>query len=121
MLGDFNVPNYDWINGAPVSNSYYYNKIKENSIHTPTCFLGLDQRNNSIIGCALINLVFSDISDINASISHYPVVTPDNYHPPFLLDFNLTLVCHPISLTPHRSWAQGYTIMSYAILMGRVF
>jgi hypothetical protein len=47
MLGDLNGPNYDWINGALFSNSYYYNKIKVNSIHTPAYFLRLDQRNNN--------------------------------------------------------------------------
>jgi hypothetical protein len=27
MLGDFNARNNDWVNGAPLPNSYYYNKI----------------------------------------------------------------------------------------------
>jgi hypothetical protein len=34
------------------------------------------------------------------------VVTPDKYHPPLLLGFNLTLDCHRVSLTPHRSYDQ---------------
>jgi hypothetical protein len=42
MLSDFNVPNYDWINGTPLPNCYYYNKI-----HMAICFRRLDQRNNS--------------------------------------------------------------------------
>jgi hypothetical protein len=36
ILGDFNTPNYDWINGAPFPNSFYYNKSKGNLIHTAT-------------------------------------------------------------------------------------
>jgi exonuclease III len=41
MVGDFNIPNYDRINGAPLPDSRYYNTIKGNSIHTSTCFFGL--------------------------------------------------------------------------------
>jgi hypothetical protein len=91
MLCAFNIPKYDWINGAPLPNSYCYKKIKGNHIYTATCFLGFDQRNNSTVNSALLDLVFSDISDISAYISSSPVVTSDKYHPPLLLDFNLTL------------------------------
>jgi hypothetical protein len=52
MLGDINVPNYDWINGVPLPNSYYYNKMKGNSVHMATCFLRLNQRNNSLVSSA---------------------------------------------------------------------
>jgi hypothetical protein len=107
MLGVFHVPGDDWINSTPLSNFNYCNKIKGNSIHTPTSFLAPHQGNNSIINCALLDLVFSDISDISVSISDNPVVTPDNDHPPLLFDLNLTLVSQRISLAPHRSWAQG--------------
>jgi hypothetical protein len=95
------------INGAPLRNSYYYNKIKGKSIHTAICFLGLDQYNNPIINSALLNLVFANISDVSASISSSPVLTLDKYHPPLLLDFDLSLKCHRVSLTPRRSYAQG--------------
>jgi hypothetical protein len=103
MLDAFNAPNYDSINGAPLPNIYYCNKIKENSIHVAICFLGLEQLNNSIVN----STVLSDSSDCNASISSSPVVTPDKYYPPLLLDFSLTLACHRTPLTPHRSYAQG--------------
>jgi hypothetical protein len=41
MLGGFNVPNFDWLNGTSFSNSYYSNKIKGNSLYTASCFLVL--------------------------------------------------------------------------------
>jgi hypothetical protein len=41
------------------------------------------------------------------------VVTPDKYHPPLLLGFNLTLGCHRISLSPHRTYAQGDCLLHY--------
>jgi hypothetical protein len=28
LLGDFNVPGYDWVNGFPQANSHYYTKIR---------------------------------------------------------------------------------------------
>jgi hypothetical protein len=34
------------------------------------------------------------------------VATPDKYHPPLLLDFNLALGCYHVSLTPHLSYPQ---------------
>jgi hypothetical protein len=64
MLGEFNLPNYDWINSTPLPNSYYYNKIKGNSIHTATCFLDLDPHNNSALNRAPYNPVFINISDL---------------------------------------------------------
>jgi hypothetical protein len=68
MLGDFNVSNYDWFNGIPSSNSYYCNKIKENLIHAISCFLGLNQH-NYVSHSALLDLVFTNISDLSVSIS----------------------------------------------------
>jgi hypothetical protein len=29
ILGEFNVRKYDWLNGTPLSDCYYYNKLKE--------------------------------------------------------------------------------------------
>jgi hypothetical protein len=58
MLSNFNVLNDVWINGVPLPNSYYCNKIEGNAIHTATYFLCLDQRNNSIANSALFDLIF---------------------------------------------------------------
>jgi hypothetical protein len=80
MLGDFNIPNYGWINGVPHPNFYFFNKMKGNSIHTATRFLGPDQYNNSVVNTALLYLVFSHISDLSASISSSLMVTPGIIH-----------------------------------------
>jgi hypothetical protein len=56
---------------------YYYNKIKGNSVHKVTCFLGFEQRSNSIIKSVLLDFVFSNISGLSACISSPPVVGPD--------------------------------------------
>jgi hypothetical protein len=89
MLGDFNTPNFDWLNGTSLSNSYYYNKIKGNSLYTTSCFLGLNQHNSYVPNSALLDLVFTNISDLSVSVSNYPLVAPDNYHPPLVLEFKL--------------------------------
>jgi hypothetical protein len=115
MSGDFNVPNYDWIDGAALLNFYYYGKIKGNSIHTAACSLGLVQRSNCIINSTLFDVVFSSISDISASVSSSPMVTLVKYHPP-ILDFNLTVDCHQISQTPQRSYAQGDCMLLFNVL-----
>jgi hypothetical protein len=44
------------------------------------------------------------------------VVTPDNYHPPLLLDFDLTLDWHHISLTYHHSYTLGDYLLLYNVL-----
>jgi hypothetical protein len=77
MLGGFNVPGYDWINGPSLANSYYYKKIQENAIDTVVCFLGLDQSSNSVINRALHYLAFTNISYLSTSISSSPVVTAE--------------------------------------------
>jgi hypothetical protein len=111
MLGDFIMPNYGWINDVPHLNSHFYKNIKGSSIHIATCFLGPDQRNNSVINTALLFLVFSCTSNPSS-----PMVIPDKYRPPLLLDFKLTLDCHCTSLTPHHSYAQGDYLLLYNIL-----
>jgi hypothetical protein len=40
-----------------------------------------------------------------------------SYPPPLLLDFNLTLGCHRVSMTPHRSYAQGDYPLLHNFLM----
>jgi hypothetical protein len=107
MLGDFNVPNFDWLNGTSFSNSYYYNKIKGNSLYTTLCFLGLNEHNNCVPNSALLDLVFTNISKLSVSISYYPLVAPDNYHPPLVLAFKLIFHSQYTMLVPRRNYEKG--------------
>jgi hypothetical protein len=43
MLRRFNIPNYDCINVVPLSSSYYYNKMKGNSVNTAINFRSKQQ------------------------------------------------------------------------------
>jgi hypothetical protein len=102
---------------------YYYYLLLLFQIQTPTIiiklkeiqFTELDQHNNCVANSALLDLVFSNIDDLSASITSFPVVTTDKYHPP-LLKFKLTLNCHHISLTPRRSYAKGDYMLLYNVL-----
>jgi hypothetical protein len=116
VLGDFYVPKFDWLNGTPLSNCYYYNKVKGNLIYATSCFLGLNQHNNSVPNRALLDLVFTNINELCVSLSNYPVVAPDNYHPPLNLDFKLTLDSQLTFLTPRRNYGQGDYLSLYNTL-----
>jgi hypothetical protein len=76
MLGDFNVPKYDLLNGTPLFNCYCHSEIKVNLINATSYFLGLNQHNNSVSNSALFNFVFTNTNDLGISISNYLIVTP---------------------------------------------
>jgi hypothetical protein len=40
LIGDFNIPNFDWEHGLSVNNCDYYSKQKGDTIFTFTCVLG---------------------------------------------------------------------------------
>jgi hypothetical protein len=48
LLGNFNVPGYDWVSGLPHDNMHYYTKLRGEVIQTAACFLGLPQYNLTI-------------------------------------------------------------------------
>jgi hypothetical protein len=54
-----------------------YSKIKGNSIHIVTCFLGLHQHNNIVVNIALLDLVFTNIRDLSVCISSFLMVDAD--------------------------------------------
>jgi hypothetical protein len=58
LLGDFNVPGFDWENGFPQANSHYYTKIRGEVVHSAACFLGFSQHNLIIQNKNLLDLVF---------------------------------------------------------------
>jgi hypothetical protein len=43
LLGDFNVPSYDWVSGLPHANTHYYKELRVGVFQNATCFLGLSQ------------------------------------------------------------------------------
>jgi hypothetical protein len=114
ILGDFNVPKYDWIYGTPLPNCHYYSKIKGNLIHATSCLLGLYQHNSSVPNSALLDRVLTNINDLRVSVSDFPMVAPDNYHPPLHLNLKLTVDFQPAVMTPQLSYKRGDYLLLYA-------
>jgi hypothetical protein len=88
MLGDFNVPKYDWINDIPLPNCYYYSKIKGNFIHATSCFLGLYQHNNSVPNSALLNNILTNINNFVFIYQIFLWLIPITIIPYFILILN---------------------------------
>jgi hypothetical protein len=66
LIGDFNFPGYDWINGFPQANSHYHTKLRGDiKIHNTACYLELSQNNFTFQNKKLLGLVFTNASDIN--------------------------------------------------------
>jgi hypothetical protein len=64
LLGDFNVPGYDWVNGFPQTNLHYYTKIRGEIVHNATCCLGLQQENFAVNSTNLLDLVCPNFYDV---------------------------------------------------------
>jgi hypothetical protein len=80
---------------------------------TTSCFLGLNQHNNSVPYSTLLDFVFTSSNVMTCiSITNYPLVASDNYHLPLNLDFKLTFDCQS-TLTPQRKYGQGDYLFLY--------
>jgi hypothetical protein len=101
------VPKYNWISGTPLPNCHYYSKIKGYLTHATSCLLGLYQHNSSVPNSALLDLVLTNINDLRVSVSDFPMVAPDNYHPPLHLNLKLTVDFQPAIMAPERSYKHG--------------
>jgi hypothetical protein len=110
------VLKYDWINDTPLPNCHYYSKIKSNLVHATSCLLGLYQHNSSVPNITLLDLVLTNINDLRVSVSDFPMISPDNYHPPLSLNFKLTIDFQPAIMTPQRSYKHGDYLLLYTTL-----
>jgi hypothetical protein len=81
MIGDFNTPGFDWKNGLSLPNSHYYSKLKGDAIYASMCLLTLSQCIDTVGSSNLLDLIFSNMSDLCISRVHPELVKPDNYHP----------------------------------------
>jgi hypothetical protein len=86
LLGDFNIPGFNWANGFPQANSHYCTRIRGDVVHSAACFLGLSQHNLAIQNKKLLDLVFANFSCVNVTISKLDLVEPDALHPSLVID-----------------------------------
>jgi hypothetical protein len=49
LIGDFNVPGFDWEYLVRLASCHFYSKIKREAIYASMCFLGLSQLNALVI------------------------------------------------------------------------
>jgi hypothetical protein len=67
-------------------------------------------------GC-LLDLVFINICDLSVSISDFSTVSPNKYHPPLLLDFQLMLDYSYSPSTPRCLYGRGDYLLLYNTLI----
>jgi hypothetical protein len=103
LLGDFNVPGFDWNYGLLSPNCHFYTKLKGDMIHSAICFLGLNQHNYPDSGSNLLGFfIFFPPNFADHSVDHaeYDPVQPDNFHPPLIIDCTM----------PVRRFKQNFNI-----------
>jgi hypothetical protein len=113
MVGDFNVPGFDWKSGLSLPNSHYYSELKGDAIYTSTCLLNLNQCIETAGSSNLLDLIFSNLSGFSADPVDPGLIKPDNYHPRLIIN-----ICLPIA-TSVQNYAYSYRKFSsgdYALL-----
>jgi hypothetical protein len=65
-----NISNFDWKRGSPMNNCHYY-KQKRDAIYFSTCVLGLSQRDKSLDGRNLLDLVSPNFDGTNINNAKY--------------------------------------------------
>jgi hypothetical protein len=116
LLGDFNVPGYNWVNGFPKANFQYYTKIRGGIIQNATCYLGLQQCNFTVRRMNLLELVFANFHNVTVAISDFEWVVPDTYHPPMCTDLNILTSCSQSLRYSFRNYPRGDYALLYEIL-----
>jgi hypothetical protein len=122
LLGDFNVPSFDWANGFPQANSHYYTKIRGDVVHSAACYLGISQYNLTIQNKNLLDLVFANLSCVNVTISNLDLVEPDVFHPSLVTGPSSTIVSsHSQHIRLSRDCARADYFLLYSYLSSCVY
>jgi hypothetical protein len=116
LLGDFNVPFYDWVSGLPHANTHYYTKLRGDMIQNSVCFLGLSQYNPTTQSKNLLDLVLANFSDVAVSNSYIDSVEPDTFHPSLAIDLSIFLPSYAQSQRSFRNYASGDYSLLYTFL-----
>jgi hypothetical protein len=118
MVGDFNTPGFDWNRGLSVPGCHYYSKLKGDAIYASTCLLNLHQCIDAVDSSNLLDLIFSNFSDIGITFLDSGIIKPDTYHPPLVIDVILPLVSPTQNCDySYRNYASGDYNLLYNILL----
>jgi hypothetical protein len=117
MVGDFNTPGIDWKRGLPLLNSHYYSKLKGDVIYTSTCLLNLSQCTDTVSSSNLLDLIFSNLSELDITPVYPGCKKPDNYHPPLIIDIYLPFAtCIQNYVYSYRKFLSGDYALLYTTL-----
>jgi hypothetical protein len=117
MVGDFNAPGFDWKSGLSLPNSYYYSKLKGDAIYTSTCLLNLNQCTDNVGSSNLLDLIFSNLSDLRITPVDPGRIKPDNYHPPLITNIYLPFTtCIQNYVYSYRKFSSEDYALFYNIL-----
>lgn len=91
VLGDFNTPGVNW-DSHTFSHYNYNNEQKCSMILDFSAFTSLPQLNRTKNGSgSILDLCFTDISNVQVFHSDIAVVRPDKFHPPLLISTYLSV------------------------------
>jgi hypothetical protein len=117
ILGDFNAPGFDWKLGVSLPNSHYYSELKGDAIYASTCLLNLSQCIDTDGNGNLLDLTFSNTSDLVITNVDPGLIKPDYYHPPLLINVNLpSATCTQNYIHFYRKFSSGNYALLYNIL-----
>jgi hypothetical protein len=117
IIGDFNAPDFDWKRGLSLPNSHYYCKIKGEAIYTSTCLLNLNQCLDTVHSSNLLDLIFTNLRDLDITPAVPGLIKPDNYHPPLIIKVSLPVANSKQSaVRSFRKFSSGDYGLLYHIL-----
>jgi hypothetical protein len=117
LLGDFNAPGFNWESRTPLLKCHYYSKLKGDAIYTSTFLLQLRQCVEAVDSLNLLDIVFTNFTDLKSVPPDSGLVTPDTYHPSLNIDVLLPHVNNNLnSEFGYRIFAAGNYTLLYNIL-----
>lgn len=119
LIGDFNVPGFNWETGSCIPNTPYYSKIKALDIYTTMSILNFSQVNFSLQPKKLLDLVFCNFLDVDVNISDISLVPEDPLHPSLLIQFTLPITFYKHPAHSYWNYAKGNYPLLYDILSAR--
>jgi hypothetical protein len=111
------IAGFDWKRGLPLPNSHYYCKLKGEAIYTYMCLLNLNQCIVTDHTSNLLDLIFSNLSDLDITPVDPGLIKPDNYHSPLIINVSLPLSnCSQSVVSSYHKFSSGNYALLYHIL-----
>jgi hypothetical protein len=113
IVGDFNSPGFDWKCGLPQPNCHSYSKLKGDAIFTSTYILNLTQCLDTDGRSNLLDLIFSNLSDLCITPVDPGLIKPEYFHPPLNIKIHLpAAICTQNYVYSYRNYKSGHYVCS---------